>query len=344
MANYCSDNVTGAAPEVIEALAQANLGAAMPYGADDVSTTVTKKMAEIFECPVDVFFVATGTAANSLSLSVLTPPYGAIYTHQSGHVQEHECGAPEFFTGGAKLLLLDGEAGKLRPGELEAAISGASGAVHYSQPRAMTVSQASEVGRVYSVAEIEELCNIAKAGGLRTHMDGARFANAIAATGSTPADMTWRAGIDVLSFGATKNGAIAAEAVVLFDQSLGEEFAFRRKRGGHLFSKSRFFAAQFDASLTDNRWLDWAAHANQMAKRLAEGLSERVGAEIAYPVEANILFVKIATAAADALNQAGFEFYRQGESDPVPIRLVTAFNTDPADIDRFIEIAAAASA
>lgn len=344
MTNFCSDNVTGAAPEVIEAMVRANQDAAMPYGNDELTTGVTTRLSEIFECPVDVFLVATGTAANSLALSSMAPPYGGIYCHQDAHIQHHECGAPEFYSGGAKLVPLIGEAGKMLPGELETALKNASADVHYSQPAAISVSQASEVGRVYSAAEIVALCSVAKAAGLGTHMDGARFANAIAATGSTPAEMTWRAGIDVLSLGATKNGAIGAEAIVIFNPELAKGFGYRRKRGGHLFSKMRFVSAQFDAWLADSNWLNWASHANEMAQRLGAGLTTRANAALDHPADANILFASLPAATADALNSAGFEFYRMDDNDPVRIRLVTAFNNDPAEIDRFIEVAAAATA
>lgn len=336
MTNFCSDNVTVAAPEVMDAVVRANQGAAMPYGDDESTAQVTRRLTEIFECPLEVFLVPTGTAANALGLAAIVPPYGGIFCHDRAHIHHHECGAPEFFSGGARLYPLPGEGGKLVPDELAEALAGISRDVHLMQPAAISISQVSELGRVYSVAEISALSEIAISHKLGFHMDGARFANAVAAVGCAPAEMTWRAGINVLSFGATKNGALAAESVILFDTALSEDFAFRRKRAGHLYSKMRFAAAQFEACLAEGRWLSWAAHANAMAARLAEGLAALPGAQLIYPVDANEIFVHIPLAVADALKTAGFEFYRMGGSDPVMIRLVTAFNTEADDVEHFI--------
>lgn len=336
--NFCSDNVTGAAPEIMEALLAANDGSVMPYGDDDLTRRVERKISEIFETDVAVFLVPTGTAANALALSVMAPSHGGIYCHQGSHVHNHEAGAPEFYAGGAKLYPLAGD-GKFSAGILSDALAHAPTDVHHVQPAAVTLSQTTERGTLYTIDEITALADVARDRGLTIHMDGSRFANAIAAQNATPGDMTWRAGIDVLSLGASKNGALAAEAVVFFNRDLAREFGYRRKRGGHLFSKMRFLAAQFDAYLEDGRWLRWADHANQMAKRLGKGLSAIPHITLGGDVESNMLFPALPVTIADALNNAGFLFYRMSEEDPVNIRLVTSFNTKPEDVDHFIEIA-----
>ncbi len=229
--NFASDNVTGASPEILAALAAANQGAAMPYGADAITRRLEQRFADLFEHEVAVFPVATGTAANALALACLTPAFGAIYCHEEAHIATDECGAPEFFTGGAKLVTCPGEHGKLVPEALAPRIAGA-GIVHNVQPAVVSITQETEAGTVYQPAEIAALSALARAHGLALHMDGARFANAVVSLGCAPADITWRAGVDALSFGATKNGALAAEAVVFFDPKRAASFGFRRKRGG----------------------------------------------------------------------------------------------------------------
>jgi len=339
--NFCSDNVTGVAPEIMAALVAVNQGDAMPYGQDEVSQQLTAQFSRVFERSVTVFPVATGSAANALALSVMTPPFGAIYCHADAHIHQDECGAPELFTGGAKLLPLPGEHGKLSAQTLAKALSQAgAGVVHHVQPAVISLTQATEAGTVYTPTEIAQVAQVAREYGLLLHMDGARFANAIVSLGCSPADSTWRVGVDVLSFGATKNGAMAAEAVVFFNPDLAQTFAFRRKRGGHLFSKMRFLSAQLAAYLTADRWLTYATHANQMATTLAEGLAKIPGVVLQHPVQANELFVQLPDSVAAALEQAGFQFYRwhDGEAHTV-VRLVTAFNTDPAAVDRFVATA-----
>src|SRR6185312_1799022 len=247
-----------------------------------------------------VFPVATGTAANALALAALTPPWGAIYCHEAAHIQSDECGAPEFFAAGAKLLPLAGEDAKLMPATVEAALL-ERGVVHHVQPSALSISQATEAGTLYRPAEIAALGALARRHGLALHMDGARFANAVAALGCAPADLTWRAGVDALSFGATKNGALAAEAVIFFDPAKAADLAYRRKRAGHLFSKMRFLSAQLDAYLADGLWLRNARHANAMAARLGQGLARLPGARLVHPVEANEVFVELAEASIAAL-------------------------------------------
>jgi threonine aldolase len=334
--NFASDNVTGIAPEILAAIEAANRGAAMPYGADEITRRLEQRFAEIFEHAVAVFPVATGTAANALALACLTPPFGAIYCHEDAHIATDECGAPEFFTGGAKLITCPGEHGKLTPETLAPRIGGV-GVVHNVQPAAISITQETEAGTVYRTEEIAALSAMARRHGLALHMDGARFANALAMLGCAPAAITWRAGVDALSFGATKNGALAAEAVVFFDPAKADSLRFRRKRGGHLLSKHRFVAAQLDAYLTGDLWLHNARHANAMASRLGNGLTALPGARLIHPVEGNEVFVELTETVIERLGAAGFGFYRWGEA-PV-LRFVTAFDTDPTAVDALLHVA-----
>ncbi len=333
--NFCSDNVTGVAPAILAAIQAANHGAAMGYGDDEITARLEARFAALFEADVAVFPVATGTAANALALSAVTPPYGAIYCHELSHINVDECGAPELFSGGAKLIDLPGAAGKLGAAEIAAAIHGA-GVVHHPQPAAISVSQVTECGTVYTPHELHAIAEIARGHRLKFHMDGARFANAVASLGCRPADITWRAGVDVLSFGATKNGAMAAEAVLFFDRRLAETFDFRRKRAGHLFSKMRFLSAQLEAYLADDLWLANARHANAMAERLAAGLSATDGIALVHTVQANEIFATLPPAMIEALLADGFKFYRWDGDSGRMVRLVTAFNTDPAAVEAFL--------
>ncbi len=339
MTNFCSDNVTGAAPEVLEALIRANQGPASAYGADAVTQRVETRLKEVFETDCAAFPVATGTAANALGLAVMTPPYGAVLCHRDAHINVDECGAPEFYAGGAKLLPLDGEHGRIAAATLTAALAPYGGDVHHVVPAALSLSQATESGTLYRPDEVRALAEIARGRGLGVQMDGARFANAVAALGCTPAEATWRAGVDVLAFGATKNGCLAAEAVVIFDPKLAESFALRRKRAGHLFSKQRFLSAQLEAYLADQLWLTNARHANAMAARLAEGLAALPGARLVHPVEANEIFIGLPEAAIAGLQQQGFEFHPWGLPAEQQIRLVTAWNTAQGDVDRLVAAA-----
>lgn len=339
--NFASDNVTGAAPEILAALAAANAGTAAPYGADAITARLTQRFAAVFEHDVAIFPVATGTAANALALAALTPPWGVVYCHEAAHVLVDECGAPEFFSGGAKLVGIAGAAGKITP-EAVAARLKTGGSVHHAPAAAISLSQSTEAGTVYTAAEIAALGTLARRHGLGLHLDGARFANAVAALGCAPADLTWRAGVDVLSFGATKNGALAAEAVVFFDPQKAADFAFRRKRGGHLLSKMRFLSVQLEAYLAADLWLRNARHANAMAARLGLGLERLAGARLRYPVAANAVFVDLPEQAIRALAAAGFGFYRWGGEAASCLRLVTAFDTRAAAVDRLVATAAAA--
>lgn len=341
---FTSDNAFGVAPEILDAIAHANLGAVPSYGEDEITKRLQGRFAEIFEHEVAVFPVATGTAANALALATLTPPYGAILCHEHAHVHADECGAPEMFTGGAKLVGVSGIAAKLDPRALEAALATMpAGNVHNVQPTTLTVTQSTEAGAVYSLDELHELTGIARTRGLAVHMDGARFANALVALGCSPAEMTWKAGVDVLSFGATKNGALAAEVVVFFDPARAVDFAFRRKRAGHLFSKMRFVSAQLEAYLEDGLWLRNAAHANAMAKRLADGLALVNSARLQAPVDANEIFVRLPRGTLKRLREAGAGFHpwpMEGDDDENrTIRLVASFATFADDVDRFLQVA-----
>ena len=337
--NFASDNVTGVAPEIMAALERANAGSVMPYGEDPVTDRLTALFSGLFETPVTVFPVATGTAANALSLALLAPPFGAIYCHAGAHIENDECGAPEFYTGGAKVVPLPSAHGKIAPETLAAALEGAgAGVAHHVQPAALSLSQASEAGTVYAPAEVAALSAAARAHGLGVHMDGARFANAVAALDCTPADLTWRAGVDALSFGATKNGAMAAEAVILFRPELAADFAYRRKRAGHLFSKLRFLSAQLEAYVAEGRWLSFAAHANAMARRLEAGIGAIPGARIVHPVEANEVFAELPAVVLRGLEADGARFHRW-EGEATTIRLVTAFNTDAGEVESLLAAA-----
>ncbi|MCG5240963.1 low specificity L-threonine aldolase [Azospirillum doebereinerae] len=337
MHDFRSDNVAGAAPEVITALATASTGQAAPYGNDALTARVTERLSAIFETQVAVFPVATGTAANALALSALAPPFGAIYCYEEAHITVDECGAPEFFTGGAKLVPLPGAHGKLTPDTVARAVARAGvGVVHKVQPSALSLTQATEAGTVYRPDEVEALVEVAHAGGMAVHMDGARFANAVARLGCAPAALTWKAGVDVLTLGGTKGGCLAAEAVVFFNPAMAEDFGYARKRGGHLVSKTRFLSAQLDAWLADELWLRLSGHANTMADRLAAGLGKLPGVVLEYPVEANELFVRLPESTIAALEAAGFGFYRW---DDGLVRLVTAFDTPATSVDAFLKIA-----
>lgn len=342
MTNFASDNVTAIAPEILAALTAANEGPAMPYGEDPVTERVRARFNDLFETETIVFPVATGTAANVLGLSLIAPPYGAIYCHRDAHIVVDECGAPEFYTGGAKLVTLEGAQGKLTADGLADAISGA-GVVHHVQPAAVSLTQATEAGTLYQPDEISAIAKVARANKLGLHMDGARFANAIVALDCSPAEMTWKAGVDVLAFGATKNGAMAAEAVVIFKPELAAEFGFRRKRGGHLFSKGRFLSAQLEGYLADDLWLRHARHANALAVQLAEGLSSLPGLTLRHPVEANMLFLSVPEPLVEGLKAAGFMFYDWATpstaADMREIRLVTAFNSAVEDVTAFVALA-----
>ena len=332
---FASDNVAGACPEVLDALMKANEGDSAPYGNDDYSKVLQEKFSEIFEKEVIVYPTASGTAANALALSTMTPVFGNIYCHKLAHINTDECGAPEFYTGGAKLIPLTGINGKITPEELEKNISG-TGIVHHTQPSSVSITQVCETGEVYELDEIKKIADVANKHKLNMHMDGARFANALVALNCTPAEMTWKSGIDVLSFGATKNGCIAAEAIIFFKPELVGNISFLMKRAGHLLSKMRFVSAQLDAYISNDVWLKNAKQANEMGKKLSDGLVKYNSIKLAYPTQANEVFAKFPREMIEHLNSLGYKM-NEDELDGQAVRLVAAWNTQNSDVESFLE-------
>lgn len=336
---FASDNAAPVPPQVMAALTVANDGFAMPYGHDAIMENVRKELRKVFEAPdAAVYLVATGTAANALSLAVNCPPWAAVFCHRHAHIAEDECGAPEFFTDGAKLVLVEGAHGRMTPDTLAQALGkiGESG-VHGVQRGMVSITNVTEAGTVYTPAEVAALTAVARAKGLPCHMDGARFANALITTGATPAEMTWKAGIDILSFGGTKNGLLGVEAVVIFDPAKAWEFELRRKRAGHLPSKHRYLSAQMAAYLQDGLWLRLAAHANQMGARLAQGITALPGAGLMHPAEANIVFATWPEGGHDRAQGAGAVYHPWAvEPGAEAARLVTSWATSEADVDAFL--------
>ena len=333
---FTSDNISSACPEVMEALAKANEANSPSYGEDPWTRDLAVRLGEIFETPVTVFPVTTGTAANALALSTLTPAFGKIFCHELAHINTDECGAPELFTGGAKLIDMPGANGRITAQALEETIYGA-GNVHHAQPASVSITQACESGTVYSIEEIEAIAAVAHSHNLSMHMDGARFANALATLGVTPAQMTWQAGIDVLSFGGTKNGCLAAEAVVFFKPELVGDFAFLQKRAGQLLSKSRFISSQFAGYLADDVWMRNARQANAMAQRLSKGLADLPGLELAYPTQSNEVFVVMPAALIDRLSATGLAINDE-ELDGKAVRFVAAWNTTESEVDALLAV------
>jgi len=309
---FYSDNTAGICPEAWAALAAANAGREPSYGNDSWTARAKERFRAVFATDCEVFLVSTGTAANALALSARCLRHQSILCHVSSHLDTDECGAPEFFTGGSKVIALPSPGGKLLPADLARAM-GRSADVHYPKPGAVSLTQATEWGEVYTPDEIRALAAIAHAHGLAVHLDGARFANAAAtlqARGISPADITWRAGVDVLCFGGTKNGMNGTEAVVFFNRTLAQEFEYRVKQGGQLAAKQRFAGAQWDAMLADGAWLRHAAHANACARRLAEGVRAVPGLRLLFEPEANAVFVELQPAVAAALEARGWHFLR----------------------------------
>lgn len=343
---FASDNWAGVAEAVMAALARANQGLAPAYGGDPLTRAVEQRFAEIFEHEVALFMVGTGGAANALALSALSPPWGMVVCHAESHIQMDECGGPELFTGGAKLLPVPGPSAKLTVESVAAALRGfPERPPHGCPPSALSLTQATECGTVYTPDELKALCALAHDRGLKVHLDGARFANAAAALGCHPADISWRAGVDVLCFGGTKNGALAAEAVLFFDPGLAHDFAFRRKRAGQLWSKQRFLAAQFEALLADGLWLQLAAQANAMARRLADGLGALPGVRIVHPCEINEVFVVFPGGVAEALRARGAAFYPWitpcDETGGRTQRLICSFASTADQVDALVAATAA---
>ena len=334
MTIFSSDNVTGACPEVMDAIVAANDGIVESYGNDKWSTNLQKKLSEIFETDVVVFPVVSGTAANALALSVLSPAFGKIYCNELSHINTDECGAPEFFSGGAKLVTMSSEDGKINAKDLSQNIRG-TGIVHLAQPAAVSITQACETGTVYQLEEIKSIAETAHEHGLKVHMDGARFANAIVSLNVSPAEMTWKSGVDVLSFGGTKNGCLTAEAVVFFKPELVGNFPYLHKRSGQLLSKMRFISAQLEAYISNDVWLRNARNANSMAKLLSEGFAKFPDIKLAYTTQSNEVFVHLPSSIIDLLNAKGYNV-SEDELDGKSVRFVTAWNTVSDDIDKLI--------
>ena len=346
--NFASDNWAGAAKEIAASLQEHSDGFSPAYGASDLDQALERRFNELFEKKVAVYFVGTGTAANSLALSSMNRPGGFVLCHREAHLIEDECGAPEFFTSGARMAPIDGEMGRMDPKLLLDGLKRFDPSfVHHGQPMAVSLTQSTESGSVYSIDQLNEIAEITHRYGLPLHMDGARFANAMVRLGVTPAEMTWKAGVDVVSFGATKNGCWCAEAIVFFDPQAAKQLPFIRKRAAQLFSKTRFIAAQLHAYLDDDLWIRLATHANAMAERLIQGIQLKTQIEMAWPCESNELFVTMPTQLAEQLEQAGAKFYpwpvpnwfnHEMKSGEGLYRLVTSFATSEADVDQFLDL------
>lgn len=338
--SFRSDNDAGASPQILAALAACNEGPAFPYGADEWTRSAEAALEQVFGRPLHVLMVSTGTAANSLALAAMCPPWGSILCHRQAHSNTDECGAPEFFGAGLKMVASAGAAGSLlEPAVLARELASGRGDVHAVQPSGVTITQSTEEGQIYTPDQVAALGRVCQDAAVPLHMDGARFANALVAAGCTPAELTWKAGVDLLSFGATKNGAINAEALIVFDDRLASTLAFRRKRAGHLLSKMRFMGAQMCAYLQDDLWLRNARHANAMAQRLARGLEPLKGVEFIAPPATNLLFVRLPAALIAGLLQRGFDFYHGGRWEAGVARLVTSFRTTTAEVDEFLAAA-----
>jgi threonine aldolase len=334
---FASDNTAGICPEAWAALDEANRGCLPSYGTDPWTQRACDLLRTAFEKPdAEIFFVFNGTAANSLALASLCQSYHSVICHDCAHVETDECGAPEFFSNGTKILTASGPDGKLAPDAVERVILRRTD-IHFPKPRVLSLTQSTEWGTVYAPDEVRALAATARRHGLAVHMDGARFANAaaaLAARGATPADITWRAGVDVLCFGGTKNGMNATEAVVFFNPELAREFDYRCKQAGQLASKMRFLSAQWTGMLQDGAWLRHAAHANAMAQKLAAGLQGIPGLQLAVRTEVNAVFVDLAPHAAAALRERGWHFYNFIGAHGW--RLMCSWATREADLERFL--------
>ncbi|WP_020564604.1 threonine aldolase family protein [Methylosarcina fibrata] len=346
--NFASDNWAGAHSAIAQRLLEAAAGFSAPYGTSELDRKIEQRFNELFEREVAVYFVSTGTAANSLALAAVNRPGGVVFCHREAHLLEDECGAPEFFTHGARLVPVDGDNGKIDPARLKAEIERfPPDFVHAGQPMAISMTQATEIGTLYRPDEMAAIADLAGTYRLPLHMDGARFANALAALQLTPAEMTWKRGVDVVSFGGTKNGCWCAEALVFMNPEQARDLPFIRKRAGQLFSKSRFIACQFEAYLQDGLWLDLARHANAMAERLRQGIVQSGQARLAWHPEANEVFCIVDKAHAAELQEKGAVFYQWHpprarpdllSPDEALIRLVTSFATEAGQVDRFLEL------
>ena len=334
MIDFRSDNTGRAAPEILDALVRANSGTALGYGADEWTARLQERFGELFETRVRVFPVATGTAANALSLAAISPPWGLVYCSEMAHINTSEANAAGFFGGGLKLVPVAGNHGRISAEALAQTLAGIQpGAIHRGQPAAVNLTQASDLGAVYSLDDIRAVSDIAKARGLRVHMDGARFANALARLQCSPAEMSWRSGVDILSFGATKNGGALCDAIVVFKPELADGLAMQLRRAGQVWSKMRFAAAQLLAYVEDGLWLRLAQASNRAAARIAAGVAGLPGVRPIAPVEANELFLEMSSEVIDALEQGGFQFYRRSAT---LARFVCRFDVTDAEADALV--------
>ena len=332
---FASDNVTSACPEVMDALIAANSGIASSYGDDEWSRILKRKLSEIFETDVEVFLTVSGTASNALALSALAPVYGKIYCHELSHINTDECGAPELFTGGAKLIPMRSSNGRIIASNLSEIIRGA-GNVHVTQPSVVSITMSCETGTVYQLDEIQAISKVAHEHKMSVHMDGARFANALVSLDVSPAEMTWKSGVDVLTLGGTKNGCLAAEAIVFFKPEMVGNFPYLHKRSGQLLSKMRFISSQLEAYISNDVWISNAKHANAIAKILSEGLSSFSFIELAYPTQSNEVFVHLPRNLIEYLNTAGYTINEE-ELDGKAARFVTAWNSELKDVEHLLK-------
>ena len=333
MQHFASDNYAGICPEALQALLSANAGHATAYGDDEWTRRVSDRLRELFATDCDVYFVFNGTAANSLALSSLCQSYHSVICHELAHVATDECGGPEFFSNGSKLLSAKGDNGKLTPDAILEVIERRSD-IHYPKPRVVTLTQVTEVGTLYHTEEVQAIAELAHSKGLRVHMDGARFANAVAALDVAPADITWRAGVDVLCFGGTKMGLPVGEAVIFFDRALAEDFAWRCKQAGQLASKMRFLSSPWLGILEGDAWLNHARHANAMAHRLSEGLAGIPGVRLMFPTQGNGVFASLPQEVQAGLHARGWHFYTFIGAGGC--RFMCAWDTTPERVDALL--------
>ncbi len=344
--NFASDNHYGVHPRILEAMVEANAGSAPAYGGDDWTKKAEEQLSKVFEKEVRSFLVMTGTAANGLALSALTPSYGAVICHGEAHISVDECNSPEMFTGGAKILGLHGPAGKITPAMIEKTLKSFIRGEHDPKPAAVSLTNSTELGTTYSPDDVKAISNLIKPRGMKLHMDGARFANAVAGLNVTPAELTWKSGVDVMSFGATKNGAMMLEAVIFFDTKLADDFIYRRMRGGQLVSKGRYLGAQMLAYLKDGLWLENARLANGLAAQLADGLGKFKKIRIPNPLQANEVFAVMPRVLNDKLLASGAKFYdwmpdslgKAIADDEIFVRFVLSYATPEADVRKFLEL------
>jgi threonine aldolase len=332
--HFASDNYSGICPEAFAAMIEANAKHEVGYGDDTWTEKASNLIREIFETDCEVFFVFNGTSANSLSLASMCQSYHSVLCHELAHVEAAECGAPEFFSNGAKVLLLKGEHGKIEASEIERAVNRRTD-IHYPKPRVLSLTQATELGTVYSIDELRTLAETARKLKLRVHMDGARFANAVVSLGVSPKEAAWKSGVDVLCFGGTKNGIAVGEAVVFFDRELAREFDYRCKQGGQLASKMRFLSAPWVGMLQDGAWLRHARHANEMAKRLEAGARKLSGVSVVHEVQTNSVFAAIPDAVVNKMYERGWKFYTHVGSEG-EARLMCSWDTTAEDVNQFV--------